>query len=139
MARNFEAKRKTARYCSARCRKLAFHGEVSVPNGTDNPLSVPEMGVSVPGSPDVGKIVNQNATLDIVTDVSQVNQAIEVMLTKKQARDRDNRNSLSFDRSEEGFARRNKNWHDFSGETRESIRACAESMSMRLKATRSIW
>lgn len=45
--KEFEAKRKTAKYCSAKCRKLAFH-KVSV-------LSVPS--VSVPINPTVAEVM----------------------------------------------------------------------------------
>ena len=40
----YDAKRATSQYCSAKCRKLAFHGTVSVPDPV--PVSVP--GLSVP-------------------------------------------------------------------------------------------
>ena len=58
-SRPYEAKRATSKYCSAKCRKLAFHGTVSVPDPdqvsvpcVSVPLSVPRNPLAVPGDPD---------------------------------------------------------------------------------------
>ena len=102
--REFESKRKTARYCSAKCRKLAFQGkEVSVP---EIEVSVPKGRVSVPVS------VPERVSVPVVTDSTQVKDVIHILSGRKKNRDRDDFFSPDYDLSEEGFIRRNRDWRD---------------------------
>lgn len=60
--KEYEAKRSTARYCSAKCRKLAFHknGKVSVPE-VSVPSTVTPKGITIPEGyqDDTGAVTGQ--------------------------------------------------------------------------------
>jgi len=89
----FDAKRKTAKYCGAKCRKLAFQeSKVGVPENAN-------AEVSVPSHP-----VDSNTP-------EGVKQALRKMKPKI-SKDIDNEHSPDFDLSEAGFIRRNENWFD---------------------------
>jgi len=98
--KEFESKRSTAKYCSDKCRKLAFQGisqsgEVSVPESPFEGLSVPEVEVSVP------------CTNDNTTDACKY-------LGANIYKDRDHHQSINYAISEECFKRRNKAWDSIS-------------------------
>lgn len=119
--KEYEAKRATSRYCSPKCRKLAF---LSVPGKPE--VSVPENGksLSVPPLP----------LIDTVEELPSVSTWEVRRLARQAAIDADIDNPLgkSFDLSEEGFRRRNKAWDTFKPEFRAMIMdRAAKANSMR--------
>ena len=119
----FDAQRKNAKYCSEKCRKLAFlnptenaKNGVSVPeNAKKDDFSVLKMKVSVP----VKKPENVTPCND--KEVSVPVNFLHGRETKKVSV-LDDPYSPDYDLSEEGFIRRNKNWMDFSEGFRKNIR-----------------
>ena len=104
--KEFESKRKTAKYCSAKCRKLAFQGGgVSVPENGKTGVSVPET-VSVP------RLVVEDGRLRLPNHYQYHAPGKD---------NRDNPYHPDYDLSEEGFKRRNKNWAEFSKPFREMM------------------
>jgi len=96
--REFEAKRVSARYCSGKCRKLAF-------------LSVPEGGVE-----NAKKEVSVPETLSVPVSVPE---------SVRDNPDKDNPYSPDYDLTEPGFRRRNKAWDTFKAQFRaDTIKAC---------------
>ena len=112
--KEYEAKRATSRYCSSKCRKLAF---LSVPEKPE--VSVPENGksLSVPIS------VTPLPRIDTVDELPSVSTWEIRRLARQAAIDADIDNPLgkSFDLSEAGFRRRNKAWDTFKPEFRAMI------------------
>lgn len=121
----FEAKRENAKYCDAKCRKLAFLKQEITP------LKNAKEAVSVPNTEKKTVSVPNGEKLENVT--TRNNETNEVSVPEKttlptggrpevSVPGRDDPYSPDYDLSEEGFIRRNKNWADFSERFKENVR-----------------
>jgi len=115
----FESKRSTAKYCSDKCRKLAFQGI-----SQSGEVSVPESEVSVPESPFEGLSVPE-VEVSVPCDTENVTVNPCKYLGANIHKDRDHHQSIIYDVSEEGFKRRNKAWDSMSDRYKAEIRAGA--------------
>ena len=120
--KEYEAKRESSKYCSDKCRKLAFlNNEISA---TKNGKS----GVSV-----LSEVKMADKVSGTKNQEPEIIDKIKVSVPKRQLSPQagdpkfsvtgmDDIYSPNYDLSEEGFIRRNKNWGDFSERFRENIR-----------------
>jgi len=115
--KEYEAKRDTSKYCSEKCKK-AFQRisgtnsfSVTAKNGVSGTKGV-KMAEKVSGTKnEVVESIDKSHILSRAGDPK-----FNVLASY------DDKYSLNYDLSEEGYIRRNKNWLDFSERFRENIR-----------------
>jgi len=130
----YAAKRATSKYCSDKCRKLAFQGDTIMDaKNAKNGVTVPKVDenaqkneVSVLKEDKMKNTLSvpENQVTELVdnTEVSVPERQLSVRYGDKAPKGLDDPYSPKYDLTEEGYIRRNKNWGDFSERFKKNIR-----------------